>query len=192
MICTKTDYILPVPQSCPWSTRRDLRRRELWGGSHTDRGSSSLFQESRPGSLLSRKVIQHSTKLITHNLKLCPCLAYLWYPRRLTREPTWAHNHSGRSGSSWCTPTPWSPSLQRLQLQHSHPRFFKLKWRFKNGTPDEKFLTISKSFALTMVKCTSVSKAQKKHSCIEGANIEKAIFWSGSKCFEPQDSETAY
>ena len=51
---------------------------------------------------------------------------------------------------------------------------------------DEILLTLSKSFALTMVKCTSVSKAQKKHSCIEGANIEKDIFWS--KCFGYWDS----
>ena len=111
------------------------------------------------------------------NLQLCPCLAYLWYPRRLTREPTWAHNHSGRSGSSWYTPTLWSPSLQRLQLQHSHPRMFQTWITIRNCKPGDILLTLSKSFALTMVKCTSVSKAQKKHSWYWRWYLLVKMFW---------------
>ena len=47
----------------------------------------------------------------------------------------------------------------------------------RNCKPDEILLTLSKSFALTMVKCTSVSKAQKKHSWYWRWYLLVKMFW---------------
>ena len=92
--------------------------------------------------------------------------ANLWYPRLWTREPAWARNHIGRWEFSWCTPAPLSPSPLTLQLQHNHPETLSNPYVSIRVVDSQisRILTFWKSPAFTIVKWTSVSKAQKKHS----------------------------